>query len=462
VNPREMRAKADESKAKGVAIYERHKAEDAPEFSPEEVRDFDAFMKEAAEWLTKAEEAEAREQRINDLDARLKANGGDGVGRPGDDGASLLPHNDPKNTRTGRHGYSLLKALRQMDPMNKNIGLDGLELEVHQEMARGRSRAPRGLLIPWDLPIDTAQSAAFRARMGGVERRDLTTTGGAGSVFTEKATTMIEFLRNTMLTRRLGARVMAGMSGNFSIPKQTATGTAYWVTEGNAVTESSQTIGALDFSPSTVGAMSDYSRAFIDQTNVDAEQFIREDLALVLAIELDRVGFNGSGSGAEPEGIIPNSSVNVVAIGTDGGAMTWAKLVEMERVIEVANALADNLAVFTTPQGRGSFKTITRVASSTFGDFLWGDNGQINGYPAYSSNQMPSTLTKGSSGAVCSAAILGDWSQLIYALWSGIDVLVDPYTGGSAGNVRIITLQSADVQVRQPKAFSVCKDITTA
>jgi hypothetical protein len=40
---------------------------------------------------------------------------------------------------------------------------------------------------------------------------------------------------------------------------------------------------------------------------------------------------------------------------------------------------------------------------------------------------------------VCSAAIFGDFTQIIYALWGGLDTLVDPYTGGTAGNVRIIT-----------------------
>jgi HK97 family phage major capsid protein len=455
LNPREMRAKADECKARGTAIYDRHKADDAPDFTPEEVRDFDAAMAEAADWAARAEAAESREKRLNDLDARLKA----GAARPGGDGASLtLPHNDPANTRGGRHGFRLLKALRQCDPKSKHQTLDGLELEVHQELAKLRSRPPQGLLIPWDLPIDGHLAQAYRERMG-IERRDLTVTTGAGAVYTVVATTMIEFLRNLMLARRLGARVMADMNGNFSIPKQTGTGTAYWVTEGNAPTESTPAIGSLGFSPSTLGAFTDYSRAFLNQTSVDAEMFVREDLTTVLAVELDRVAFNGSGVGAEPEGIIANTSVNVVAIGTNGGAMTWAKTVELESAIETQNALNGSLALVTSPKGRAHLKTTTRVASSTFGDFLWADNQEVNGYPAYSSNQIPINLSKGTASGTLTAAIFGDFTQIIYALWGGVDTLVDPYTGGTAGNVRIIVLQDADFQVRQPKAFSVCKDI---
>jgi HK97 family phage major capsid protein len=340
-----------------------------------------------------------------------------------------------------------------------------LEREVHDELLKVRRASgrkdPRGVLIPWDLPIDTARAAAYRNRYG-IEKRDLTTSTGAGAVYEVVSPTMIELLRNSMLMRALGARVLTGMEGNFSIPKQTGTGTAYWVTEGNAPTESAPSIGSVDLSPNTIGAFGDYSRQFLHQTGIDAEQFMREDFTTVIAIELDRVGFNGSGSGAEPEGIIPNSNVNIVTIGTNGGPMTWAKVVEMEQVVETQNALNGNLYFVSNPKVRGSFKTITRVASSTFGDFLWSDSSTVNGYPARSSNQIPSTLTKGTSTGVCSAAIFGDFTQTIYALWGAIDTLIDPYTGGTAGNTRIVILQDADFAVRQPKSFSVVKDITTA
>jgi HK97 family phage major capsid protein len=461
MNPRDKRAKASELKAEAQTIYEKHKGDDSPDMSDDEARRYDACLDEAEKLCASADAEDARENRMNALDAKLRTEGrGDGGRSNGN-----MPHNDDENTRNGRLRYSLLKALRQMDPRNKNQALDGVELETHQEMlkvrhAAGNKKDPQGVLIPWDLPIDVSRSSAFRNGRG-IERRDLTVTTGAGAVYEVVSPTMIELLRNTMLSRQLGARVMANMEGNFSIPKQTGGGTAYWVTEGNAVTESNQTVGSVDFSPSTVGCFGDYSRAFLHQTGVDAEAFIREDFTQVIAIELDRVAFNGSGSGAEPEGVIPNANVNVVAIGTNGGPGTWAKLVEMEQVVATQNALVNNMALVTNPKVRGSFKGITRVASSTFGDFLWADNQEVISYPAYASNQIPSTLTKGTSAGVCSAAILGDWSQIIFALWGGMDTLVDPFTGGTAGNIRIVILQDADLQVRQPKAFAVIKDLTT-
>jgi hypothetical protein len=116
LNPRDKRAKAAELKAKAQTIYDAHKGADAPEFTPEELRDFDSFTAECDRLIGEAEAEEAREKRLNDLDARNKAQEGqrDGGGDHGRRGG--MPHTDPENTRNDRHGYSLLKALRQSDP----------------------------------------------------------------------------------------------------------------------------------------------------------------------------------------------------------------------------------------------------------------------------------------------------------------------------------------------------------
>jgi hypothetical protein len=65
-------------------------------------------------------------------------------------------------------------------------------------------------------------------------------------------------------------------------------------------------------------------------------------------------------------------------------------------------------------------KTTTKVASSTFGDWLWERDNTVNGYPAFSTNQVPATLAKG-SGTNLSACLLGDFSQIIYGMWGQLD-----------------------------------------
>ena len=66
----------------------------------------------------------------------------------------------------------------------------------------------------------------------------------------------------------------------------------------------------------------------------------------------------------------------------------------------------------------------------------------INGYDAIVSNQLANN-----------DVLFGDFSQLIFATWSGLDLTVDPWFGASKGNVRVIALQDCDFGIKQPGAF---------
>ena len=56
--------------------------------------------------------------------------------------------------------------------------------------------------------------------------------------------------------------------------------------------------------------------------------------------------------------------------------------------------------------------------------------------------------------------IFGNFAELIIGYFSGVDVVVDPYTGSSAGTTRIVFLQDMDMAVRHGNSFGAIKDIT--
>ena len=58
---------------------------------------------------------------------------------------------------------------------------------------------------------------------------------------------------------------------------------------------------------------------------------------------------------------------------------------------------------------------------------------------------------------LCNAKKLyfGDWSQLILAFWSGVDLTVDPYSLSTKGALRLVAFQDCDVLVRHPQAFAI-------
>ena len=78
------------------------------------------------------------------------------------------------------------------------------------------------------------------------------------------------------------------------------------------------------------------------------------------------------------------------------------------------------------------------------------------------SNNVPSDLTKGSSSGVCSAIIYGDFSQLMVAVFSELEVLVDPFTDFAKGTTGIRALTSVDIGIRHPESFAAMQDALTA
>jgi HK97 family phage major capsid protein len=67
----------------------------------------------------------------------------------------------------------------------------------------------------------------------------------------------------------------------------------------------------------------------------------------------------------------------------------------------------------------------------------------MNGYPVVVTNQI-------NSGCM----FFGDFSQAILGEWSALDILVDPYSNSTIGNIRVVALISCDIGVRHGVAFA--------
>lgn len=320
---------------------------------------------------------------------------------------------------------------------------------------KSNRREIRGHLIPPDV---------LRQGLPDMQR-DLTVgtdSAGGYSVGTDLVS-FIDALRNKVMCAQAGATMLRDLVGDVAVPKLSAGATAYWLAESGAATESAQTFAQLALSPKTVGAFTDISRKLLVQSSLDVEALVRNDLATVLAIALDLAALHGTGTDNQPTGIAATSGIGSVAGGTNGLAPAWSHICELETDVAVGNADIGRLGYMTNPKVRGKLKQV--FTNATYGEIpLWtgkGGQGELNGYPAYCTNQVSSALTKGSSSGVCSAIFFGNWADLVFGLWSGVDILVDPYTGSSSGTVRVTAFQDADVGVRNAASFSAMLDALT-
>jgi HK97 family phage major capsid protein/HK97 family phage prohead protease len=334
------------------------------------------------------------------------------------------------------------------------------EFECSAAAARALGREPQGIFIPADV-----------LRAGGADqRRDLTVgtpTAGGNLVATDLLSgSFIDLLRNRMVLPQLGAMMLTDLNGNVAIPRQSGAGTAYWVAENGAVTESQQTVDQVTLSPKTLGALTEISRQLMLQSSIDVEGFVRRDLATGIALALDLAAIHGSGSSNQPTGVLATSGIGSVALGTNGGTPDIDTMIDLETAIATANADVGSLAYLTNPK----VVAILKKLKSTTGEYLWSNlpngnrgatPGEINGYSVARSNQVKSNLTKGTANGTCSAIVFGNWADLIIGMWGGLDLLVDPYTNSATGAVRVVMMQSADVAVRHAASFSACLDAVT-
>ena len=321
------------------------------------------------------------------------------------------------------------------------------EFEVSDAAAKAMGKESRGLMVPAE-----------------VLRRDLTVgtaSAGGNTVATDLlAANFIDLLRNKAVVMGLGTQMLTGLQGNIAIPRATGGATGYWVAESGAPTESQQAFDQVTMSPKTLGAFTDISRKLLLQSSIDVETFVRNDLATVLALEIDRAAIHGSGSSNQPTGILATSGIGSVAGGTNGAAPTWANIIGLETEVAQDNADLGSLSYLTNTKVRGKLKST--YTNSTYGEIpVFGQDGRMNGYNAAITNQVSSALTKGSSSGVCSAIIFGNFADLIVGMWGSLDLMVDPYTASTSGTVRVVALQDLDIAVRHPESFSAMLDALT-
>lgn len=333
--------------------------------------------------------------------------------------------------------FSLMRAVNALaNPHDRKAQeAAAFEFECSRAAADQYGRSSQGIMLPADVLQNWTRdlSAGSDVDMHGEDYR-----GGD----------FIDILRNESSVMQAGATVLNGLSGDVRIPKKATASSSTWVTEGAAVSESEMTVSNVAMTPRHLGAFTDITRQLLQQSSLSVEALVRDDLAQAIALAIDLGALMGDGSAGQPTGINSTAGINSVVL-SDNGAVTnipsFAEIVEMESAVAQANALRGNLAYIMNSSMRGSLKT-TEKASNT-AQFVVEPGGTVNGYRNIVSNQV----TTGD-------AFFGNFADLLVGFWSGLDILVDPYAGATAGNVRIIAMQTCDVAVRHAESFCVARD----
>ncbi|MEI7584607.1 phage major capsid protein [Runella sp.] len=368
---------------------------------------------------------------------------------------TAAPGVSTKNEEKEQRAFSFSKLIREAGD-NK---LSGLEKEMVEESAleaRSLGITPSGIYLSNNV-MNLKMKESRTMSVG-------TSTAGGNFVPLEKLGFFDALYAKTVLDQ-LGATKLTGLSNNVDLTGFSAGVSVAWAAETADAASGDPTTAARQLRSSRIAGYSDVSKQLLLQSNQSIDAEIINSFVRALAVAIEAAAINGSGSSNQPTGLLNTSGIGSVAIGTNGGAPTLAKILELVQVVETANAGIDGKFLIN-PKLVAKLKQTTIDSGSgamlmSYMAYFNGMSDQIDGKPVFSTSNVPSNLTKGSSSSVCSAMIYGDWSNLVVGQFGGVELVVDPLSQAIGNKTRIVVNQHIGIAVKQPAAFGAIVDLTT-
>lgn len=290
---------------------------------------------------------------------------------------------------------------------------------------------------------------------------------------------LIELIRAREVMSRAGVtEITLPPNGRLPFPKQTSAGTAYWVGESQAITESEPATGAFELIAKKLAALVKCPNELIRFGTPSVEAFFRADMARVLALKADRTLLDGVGSTTSPKGLINFEGVNLYVastVATDGNTFQPEDVGLMTSVVEELDHDLDTSEFkfvmrpkmwnniqnrrsgsgYAANDGKGPW--LFQVNRS---DIAAGRQSMLSGNPVLRSTQISNTRSKGSSTDL--SYILG--GIFAHYLLGRVGVLeLTTTTQGDTSFVNDQTwlkaIQHLDGSPRYPNAFVWCDTI---
>lgn len=346
----------------------------------------------------------------------------------------------------------------------KGEKLDGLELEVAQEGEKEmRNKGFQKDVIHGNLYMPIAA-------LNGLQKRTMqvaTTTKGGNFVPTEKLG-FFDALYAQLVASELGVTLLTGLEANTDLIGLTAGATAGWDTENAAVSASDATTGVVSPRPKRAYSAMDVSALLQIQSNESIDSLMLGSMQKSLGVLFETAMINGDGTN-KPTGILGTSGIQSVAMGTNGGAPTLAKLLELvQKVLDANTTNPKDLKWLINPKTMSKLKQTVIDSGSgamimAYNEYFGGVQGIIDNRPAIVSTLVPSNLTKGTASGVCSAILFGDFSQVYLAQYGALELSVDRNSAAMArqGATALTINMYIDSVVRQPACLGAIQDATT-
>lgn len=250
--------------------------------------------------------------------------------------------------------------------------------------------------------------------------------------------------------------------GNVAVPRQTNRATSYWQGETETATATSVTTGLRDFKPHRVTVKTSNSRLLIEQSVIDVEQWLAEELDYSVRLKEEAAAMQGTGVGqwlgiftASNDGISTARDVETAGSGTIAADDIMSVMMNCKMTIRNRGSWVGSRQFVTAVMKlKDSANQYIFSESAGIGNVLAvGTPMVLKGRPLYESESAPTALTAGNYPVV-----FGDFQyyQIYDFLNLAIQVLVeDPYA--SAGEYGYVMHKFSDGAPVLEEAFSRLK-----
>lgn len=267
----------------------------------------------------------------------------------------------------------------------------------------------------------------------------------------------IDALTANTLIDKLNIRKVPLVHGNLSIPRMDTTSAVGWVgeTSGGVVTQPS--FGEVNMRAKKLKAITAVSNTLLNESGVNLEGWISEDLMRKTRIALDQAMLYGTGTQYQPLGLANTSGIQTTGSTSTALALTTPN--DMVALLQQANVNLENVHWLLNPIG----ESWLRNKAFSSGPFAWSDemarNKTLRGFDFVSS----STVSYTDTATDYADFWIGDFAEMMFGVSRDLTIEMSregSFTdGGTVVNafdqdltlIRLIT--ECDFACRQPKAF---------
>jgi HK97 family phage major capsid protein len=346
---------------------------------------------------------------------------------------------------SGQRKYSLNGVLRALSG-DHNVDI-GYERELHEEMAKGREKAPEGFLVPYSAFVTKAQDTVTTSPDTG---HSTTGTDYRGDLL-ERINTGIF---RPPVASALGVTQISSNESTVVIPRLTNKLAASWIArDGTASASADATFDSINMTPTTLAILFELKRSIVYGIHPDAEALLLGDARMAIELALDTAIIAGTGASNQPSGLLTSATASANYGGathvttSDAYDAGYKLRDEIESYIQSADASLKWLLyplfvanLRKTPAFSGALTPLVGPNETQ-----WASRSFVESYALPAPAGGPPVFTQG---------MIGDYSEAVACTFGpALEMVANPYADSvfSKGSVLFRGLMDFNIAHRDPK-----------